>query len=101
MFEEAGTADGASVASWRNVANICHPTHASGECTDSMKQNGENMAVEALVQTTGGSQPVWKKELLNGRGFVRFTRGSTDGTSGQFLEMHSTAASGTPGKLLS
>lgn len=55
------------------------------------------MADEALKQTAGGSRPIYKKGLLNGRGFVRFTRGASDGTSGQYLEMQTTSTSGIPG----
>ena len=36
VFEELNVADGTAVASWRNIANICHPAHSSAECTGSV-----------------------------------------------------------------
>lgn len=153
-LEEASTADGASVSSWRNVANICYLDHEcaprpptrrraararltplpspspsplrSAECTSAMRNANEPMAVERLVQSTAGNQvwplpatdadaaaapgaprlrrggagcaqPVFKREVVNGRGVVRFTRGNVAGTAGQFLQMETTAASGTAG----
>jgi hypothetical protein len=38
-FEEANTADGTVVSSWRNVANICFTDHPSAECTSSKVSN--------------------------------------------------------------
>ena len=96
-FEQLGTADGTAVASWSNVANICYPGHASADCTTAKQTNGENMAPESLRQASAGSQPVYKKALVNGRGAVRFTRGAVDGTSGKYLQMETTATSGTAG----
>eukprot|EP00286_Rhodomonas_abbreviata_P001437 CAMPEP_0181288776 /NCGR_PEP_ID=MMETSP1101-20121128/524_1 /TAXON_ID=46948 /ORGANISM="Rhodomonas abbreviata, Strain Caron Lab Isolate" /LENGTH=896 /DNA_ID=CAMNT_0023392943 /DNA_START=287 /DNA_END=2977 /DNA_ORIENTATION=+ len=97
VFEEDNTADGAAVSTWRNVANICYKGHTSSECTTSMKESGDNMAVEALVQSTTNRQPVFKTNTLNGRGVVRFSRTGTNGTIGDFLQMETTSASGTPG----
>jgi len=96
-FEDANTADGTKVALWKNVANICYPGHSSADCTVSKIANGENMAVEALKQSSTASQPVYKKGLINDRGAVRFTRSAVDGTGGTFLQMETTASSSTAG----
>lgn len=97
-FESTSTADGTAVGTWTNVANICYNGHpSSSECTTAKITAGDNMAVEALMQSDAAQKPVYKREVLNRRGVVRFTRNNTDGTQGQFLQMETTSSSGTAG----
>jgi hypothetical protein len=79
------------------VANYCYRGHSSSDCTTAKINAGENLAPEALIQSTSGSQPVYKKGVLNNRGIVRFTRSAVDGSGGNFLQMETTATSGTAG----
>jgi hypothetical protein len=55
------------------------------------------MADEALKQATAGYAPIYKKNILNGRGVVRFSRTAHDGSAGKYLEMHTSSSSGTRG----
>ena len=54
----------------RNVANYCYVGHASAECTAAKIAAGENMASEALKQSSAGSQPIYKQGIVNMRGAV-------------------------------
>ena len=49
------------------------------------------------MQPTYTSQPIYKKNVLNGRGVVRFTRGDSFGLTGQKLEMYTSATSNVKG----
>ena len=48
---------------------------------------GNNVHVEALMQSVDANKPVYVANVLNGFGVVRFTRGASDGTAGKYLEM--------------
>ena len=76
---------------WRNVARI--GINAGGTQT----QSASPQQAEALMQPAYASQPIYKKNALNGRGVVRFSRGDTSGLSGQKLEMYTSATSSTKG----
>jgi len=109
-FERDGVADGSKVKEWRNVANICYqgftqvaPETADGydvanDCTYAKKSNtqtvpfGNNKHVEALGQTVVERQPIYKKNVLNGHGVVRFRRADKHGVGGQVLEMNKRCA---------
>ncbi len=75
---------------WRNLARI-------GIVGTTQTQSASPQQAEALMQSTYASQPIYKKNVLNGRGVVRFTRGNVNGGSGQNLDFYTTATSGTKG----
>jgi hypothetical protein len=65
---------------------------------------GNTKHVEALKQPVEARKPVYKDNVLNGFGVVRFTRDASDGTLGKYLEMYKrctavdcSAADATPG----
>jgi hypothetical protein len=86
VFERDGVADGARVAEWKNVAQICYQGFletadrtANGydivnDCTYAKKEGtqtvlgGNNRHVEALKQDNPHHQPLYKKNVLNGHG---------------------------------
>ena len=86
VFERDGVADGARVAEWKNVAQICYhgfletaDKTANGydivnDCTYAKKAGtqavlgGNNRHVEALKQDNPHHQPLYKKNVLNGHG---------------------------------
>jgi hypothetical protein len=97
-FEMSNTADNTLVSRWLNVANLCHPGHQSAaECTSAKIAAGDNMAAEALKQSTAGSRPVYKKGIVNNRGVVRFSRTNVDGSAGKFLQMETSSTSNAAG----
>ena len=110
VFEQDGMADGAKVSEWKNAANICYegftltqtPTanalDVANDCTSAKKSNsqavagGNNKHVEVLKQDNVHHQPIYKKNVLNGHGVVRFRRADKHGFDGQFLEVHKRCA---------
>ena len=105
-FERDNVADGTKVSEWRNVANICYQGFQStaaetsggydvaNDCTYAKKSNsqavpfGNTKHVEALKQDNPHHQPIYKKNVLNGHGVVRFRRHNKLGSDGQFLQMY-------------
>mmetsp|Transcript_52386 Transcript_52386/g.128028 ORF Transcript_52386/g.128028 Transcript_52386/m.128028 type:complete len:1027 (-) Transcript_52386:827-3907(-) len=104
-LERDNIGDGARVAEWPNIANICHDKHDervrtaplgtnfNDLCTRAKVANaqavrgGNNVYVAKLGQAAALSQPIYKKRIVNGHGVVRFTRRDAYGSSGQFLEI--------------
>jgi hypothetical protein len=85
------TCDNLLQSLWRNVARI--GINAGGIQT----QSASPQQAEALMQPAYASQPIYKKNALNGRGVVRFSRKDSSGSDGQKLDFYTSSTSGTKG----
>jgi hypothetical protein len=81
-FEQDNTPDDTPVALWRNVAQL--GIDAAGVQT----LYAEPVQVERLRQPLAEKQPRYKKNVVNGRGAVHFSRAASDGSNGQFMQMY-------------
>mmetsp|Transcript_88914 Transcript_88914/g.236969 ORF Transcript_88914/g.236969 Transcript_88914/m.236969 type:complete len:1183 (+) Transcript_88914:27-3575(+) len=90
-FEQDNTPDSTTVSKWRNVARI------GIDANNIQTGSSDPQQIEALMQTTSASQPIYKKSVLNGRGVVRFTRGDVSGLTGQRLELFQNSSSSNKG----
>mmetsp|Transcript_57387 Transcript_57387/g.134769 ORF Transcript_57387/g.134769 Transcript_57387/m.134769 type:complete len:1427 (-) Transcript_57387:352-4632(-) len=92
VFEREGTRDGAFVEEWPNVANICYHGHTDTASCLWVKNQGtqlsNNKYVEAMKQPAVNNRPTYVKDVVNGHGVVRFSRGDKLGKTGQYLEMY-------------
>jgi hypothetical protein len=60
-------------------------------------QSAAPQQTETLMQPNPASQPIYKKNALNGRGVVRFSRGDQNGHSGQKLEIYANSTTTVKG----
>jgi hypothetical protein len=96
-LESQNVNDAAPLTSWRNIANICYPGHWSADCTQDKISNITNLAPEILIQRDPTQRPIFRKNVLNGFGAVRFSRTSNNGSAGQFMQIETDATSNITG----
>jgi hypothetical protein len=76
---------------WRNIARV--GINATNQQTESELPQ----QIEVLMQPTDASRPIYKKNVLNGRGVVRFSRRDATGATGQNLDFYTSTTSGANG----
>jgi hypothetical protein len=76
---------------WRNIAQV------GIDATNQQNESKLPQQTEVLMQPTVAFRPIYKKNVLNGRGVVRFSRRDTAGATGQNLEFYTSTTSGAHG----